>query len=57
VVLRWEYLPGSIAYLVYTGAFGDSWEVADFRFGEVLSDLFLAPAEHVLLLKISYFWG
>jgi hypothetical protein len=57
VVLRWEYLPGSIAYLVYTGAFGDSREVADFRFGDVLNDLFLAPAAHVLLLKISYFWG
>ena len=57
IVLRWEYLPGSIAYLVYTGAFGDSLDVADFRFGEVLNDLFLAPAEHVLLFKISYFWG
>jgi hypothetical protein len=57
VVLRWEYRPGSIAYLVYTGAFGDSLEIADFRFGDVLNDLFLAPAEHVLLFKISYFWG
>jgi len=57
IVLRWEYLPGSIAYLVYTGAFGDSLDIADFRFGDVLNDLFLAPAEHVLLFKISYFWG
>jgi hypothetical protein len=57
VVLRWEYLPGSVAYLVYTGTFGESSDRSDFRFGGGLNDIFLAPAEHVLLLKVSYFWG
>ncbi len=56
-VLRWEYLPGSIAYLVYTGAFGDLREVPEFRFGNVLTDLPGGEAQHVLLLKISYLWG
>jgi uncharacterized protein DUF5916/cellulose/xylan binding protein with CBM9 domain len=56
-VLRWEYLPGSVAYLVYTGAFGDSLEIPEFRFGSMLDDLFKSDALHVLLLKISYLWG
>jgi len=57
VVLRWEYLPGSVAYLVYTGAFGDDLEIPDFRFGTLFGDLPDLPAQHVLLFKISYFWG
>jgi hypothetical protein len=56
-VLRWEYLPGSVAYLVYTGAFGESLDVCEFRFGRLLDDLFAARAQHILLLKISYLWG
>jgi hypothetical protein len=57
VVLRWEYLPGSVAYLVYTGAFGDDREISEFRFGRLLSDLLTSPARHVLMLKISYLWS
>jgi hypothetical protein len=56
-VLRWEYLPGSVAYLVYTGTFGDSLDLPDFRFGGVLGDLFTQQADHVLMLKLSYLWG
>jgi hypothetical protein len=56
-VLRWEYLPGSVAYLVYTGAFGDDAEIADFRFGPAVGDLFGAQATHTLMLKLSYLWG
>ena len=56
-VLRWEYLPGSVAYLVYTGTFGESLDLPDFRFGGVLGDLFTRRADHVLMLKLSYLWG
>jgi len=57
VVLRWEYLPGSIAYLVYTGAFGAARELPEFRFGRVLETLVDDHARHVLMLKVSCFWG
>lgn len=57
VVLRWEYLPGSVAYLVYTGAFGDEREISEFRFGRLLGDLLTGSAQHVLMLKISYLWS
>jgi len=58
LVLRWEYLPGSVAYLVYTGAFGafdDSG--ASFDYGGNMADLFGADARHILMLKISYMWS
>jgi len=48
VVLRWEYLPGSTIYLVWSQA----------RNGDVINSLtaspFALPSENVLLLKISY---
>ncbi len=55
-VLRWEYLPGSVAYLVYTGALGDSLGRPEFRFFRLLSGLD-ADSHHVLMLKVSYFWN
>jgi hypothetical protein len=55
-VLRWEYRPGSVIYLVYSSVLADDWERADFRFGPVLTDLVDANADHVVLVKVSYFW-
>lgn len=57
MVLRWEYSPGSVAYLVYTGRFGNETEIPEFRFGNVLSDLLSQTADHVLMFKLSYFWA
>lgn len=54
VLLRWEYLPGSTLFLVWTqGRVGDT---GDYRtdFGRRLSDVFALPHEDALLLKISY---
>ncbi|TAK54777.1 MAG: hypothetical protein EPO24_12820 [Bacteroidetes bacterium] len=57
VVLRWEYLPGSAAYLVWTqnregyrGIYRTSW-------GEDFGETFRLPMDNVLLLKINYFWS
>ena len=55
-VLRWEYRPGSVIYLVYSSVLAGDWERADFRFGPVLNDLVDANADHVVLVKASYFW-
>lgn len=54
MLLRWEYLPGSTLYLVWTqGRFN---YIPDFTrsFGSRLGDTFRSPHEDVLLLKISY---
>jgi len=57
VVLRWEYLPGSTLYLVWSQTrFG----VGDDYFTPVAQnfrDTFKVPSENVVLLKVSYWWG
>ena len=54
VLLRWEYLPGSTLYLVWTQArFDDSGMYAT-GFGQRFTQTFAVPHEDVLLLKINY---
>jgi len=54
VLLRWEFLPGSSAYLVWTqGRFGDSGDYST-SFGRRVRETFALPHEDVLLVKISY---
>ncbi len=57
VILRWEFRPGSLLYLVYNGALGDSAARPEFRFGPLLGDLFAGRARHLLVLKLTYFFG
>lgn len=54
VVLRWEYLPGSTMYLVWSHA--RSGYNGDFTttFGDSFSKTFALPSDNALLLKISY---
>ncbi|HEY4611608.1 MAG TPA: DUF5916 domain-containing protein, partial [Bacteroidota bacterium] len=57
VVLRWEYLPGSTAYLVWSQArSGDRGNYAT-PFGDNFTHTFALPMENVLLLKVSYWWS
>jgi hypothetical protein len=56
MVLRWEYLPGSVAYLTYTGVYATKSSAADFRFGPVFERVLDATATHALMLKVSYLW-
>ena len=54
VLLRWEYLPGSELYLVWTqGRFGDSGVYAT-GFGKRFGQTFLLPHEDVIVLKMNY---
>jgi hypothetical protein len=54
VVLRWEYLPGSTIFLVWSQARqGNVGEYAT-PFREDVSNTFSLPADNVLMLKISY---
>ncbi len=57
VVLRWEFLPGSTAYLVWSQA--RNGNVGNFAtpFDEEFRNTFSLPMENVLLLKISYWWS
>jgi hypothetical protein len=57
IVLRWEYLPGSILYLVWTQNRVDYSHPGDFNFRRDLGDLFTAPGDNIFLIKISYRWN
>jgi hypothetical protein len=54
VVLRWEYLPGSTLFLVWSQARRGDVGGYQTPFGEDVSNTFSLPADNVLMLKISY---
>ncbi len=54
LVIRWEYRPGSAIFLVWSQGRDDSTLLSGDRdFGDELDQLFSAPAEDVVLLKVS----
>ena len=57
VVLRWEYLPGSTLYFVWTQNRADYGYPGDLNLERDLKALFNAPGDNVFLIKISYRWN
>jgi hypothetical protein len=57
IVLRWEYLPGSLLYFVWTQNRADFAHPGDLQLGRDLGDLFTAPGENIFMLKFSYRWN
>jgi len=57
IVLRWEYLPGSILYFVWTQNRADDSYPGDFSFSRDLGALLTAPGDNIFLIKISYRWN
>ena len=53
-VLRWEYLPGSTLYLVWTQTREDINSNGDFLFGKSMNNLFGVRPDNIFMLKISY---
>lgn len=56
-VLRWEWRPGSTAYLVWTQTRSDVAPSGDLVFSRDRSALFSAPADNIFVLKFSYWLG
>jgi hypothetical protein len=54
VVLRWEYRPGSLLYLVWTQNRADYSYAGDLSLWRDLGSLFTAPGDNVFLVKFSY---
>jgi hypothetical protein len=53
-VLRWEFIPGSTLYLVWTQDRNDTESVGDLRFGRDVDALFQAKPRNIFLLKVNY---
>jgi len=56
-VVRWEYLPGSTMFLVWTQQRSDSENDGEFRFGPSFHRLVDARADNILLAKLSYYFN
>ncbi len=57
LVVRWEFLPGSTAYLVWSQARNGDAGTFSTPLREDLRNTFALSMENVLLLKISYWWS
>lgn len=56
-VLRWEYLPGSTLFLVWTRSSASDLTRGEIHFGEDARALFRGPAENIFLIKVNYWLG
>jgi hypothetical protein len=56
-VLRWEYLPGSTLYLVWTQSRADDQYLGDFQFGNSVDRMFQTKPDNIIMLKLSYWFG
>ncbi|HEV8305381.1 MAG TPA: DUF5916 domain-containing protein [Gemmatimonadales bacterium] len=56
-VLRWEYLPGSTLYFVWTQSREAFDGVGEFRFGPSMRRMLGAPAENIFMIKATYWWN
>ena len=57
VLLRWEYLPGSTLYLVWTQVRDGDTGTYGSEFGRRLGDVWSMPREDAVLLKAVYWLG
>jgi hypothetical protein len=54
-VLRWEYRPGSVLFLVWQQARREELDNGDFRLGRDLGGIFSAPGEDTFVAKASFY--
>ncbi len=56
-VLRWEYLPGSVLYFVWTQNRNDEENNGDLQFNRSVDRLIRAKADNIFLVKLSYYFN
>ena len=56
-VVRWEYLPGSILFLVWQQSRREDADTGSFEFGREISSLLGTAADNMFIIKVSYFLG
>ena len=53
-VLRWEYMPGSTLFLVWTQSRQEVDPNGEFRFGKSLNNLLSVRPDNIFMIKLSY---
>ncbi len=54
-VLRWEYLPGSVLYLVWTQTRSDEEDLGEFQFNRSVRHRGKAIPENIFMVKFTYY--
>lgn len=54
IVLRWEYMPGSVAYLVWTQSRYDDEENGSFNFRKSMDTLINTESDNIFMIKLTY---
>ncbi len=53
-VLRWEYLPGSVVYFVWTQTRSESYSDPEFKFSKAVTNLTNLHPDNIFLIKLTY---
>lgn len=53
-VLRWEYLPGSVIYFVWTQTRSEAEQIGDFQFEESMTRMVAAEPDNIFMIKVTY---
>ena len=56
-VLRWEYSPGSVVYLVWTQSRSESENIGDFQFSRSAGKLFDLHPDNIYMIKFTYWFN
>ncbi len=56
-VLRWEFRPGSIFYVVWSGFAENDEDPGDFSFGRDLGNLWQTDKDNILAIKLTWWLG
>ncbi len=57
LVVRWEYLPGSVLYLVWSQGRTSNASTGVFSYGNDMKDLFGIVPQNIFLVKLSYWFA
>jgi len=57
LVIRWEYLPGSTIFLVWTNGANDYADVGRLNIGDDIKGLFGSPSNNAFMIKMSYWFN
>ena len=56
-VLRWEFVPGSVVYFVWTQSRSDDEETGQFRLGRSFRRLLDTEADNIFMVKFTYWFN
>jgi hypothetical protein len=56
-VLRWEYMPGSVLFLVWTQSRSNDRELGQFQLGPSAEKLWRMVPDNIFMIKMSYWWN